>query len=146
MEMNLIDALQRRGCSEASLSEVRKLIRLPHGGMFAELILGPRDRLSINLDDLKDYYYLLLWPPAMVVCGAMGPALSDDDLVSLGLVPDGARHYACLTAPAMGDMKVPDLAQLVHRWVLQRGGVLAVDRGMQFGVRSVPGARGACPS
>ena len=130
MEVNLMDALQRRGCSEASLSEVRKSIRLLHGGMFAEWILGPRDRLSMNLDDLTDYYYLLRCPPSMILCGAMGPALSDDDLVSLGRVPVGSRHYACLTAPAMGDAKVPDLAQLVHQWVLQRGGVLTADRWM----------------
>ncbi len=55
------------------------------------------------------------------------------------LEPDSAgacgreRHYACLVVAAMGDAKVPDLAQLVHLWVLRRRGLLNESRWMRYG-------------
>ncbi len=69
----------------------------------------------------------------MIPCGAMGPPLNDHDMHTLGRVPDGKRHYACLTAPAMGDATVPDLAQLAHQWILLRHGLLRSHRWMQYG-------------
>ena len=63
----------------------------------------------------------------------MGPALTDDDLAYLGLPPATGRWFACLTVPAMGDSKVPDLAQMAHQWVLRRAGLLDDSRWMAFG-------------
>ncbi len=97
-----------------------------------DLILAPSDRLSIQLDDLRDYYYLLRWPGNHVAGGAIV-------LPVRAVEPDAAgavgceRHEACLVVAAMGDAKVPDLAHLVHQWVLRRRGLLDESRSMHYG-------------
>ncbi len=50
-------------------------MRLPYGGVWSGMVLAPSDRLSINLDDLRDYYYLLRWPGPLERSSALGPAL-----------------------------------------------------------------------
>ena len=112
---------------------MRRLIRLPGPSMFGEIIMAPKDKLSIQLDDLRDYYCLLRWPDHMTRSGAVGPALTNDDLAYLGLPPAPGRWFACLAVPAMGDSKVPDLAQMAHQWVLRRAGLLDDSRWMAFG-------------
>ncbi|MBM4023659.1 MAG: hypothetical protein FJ284_15730, partial [Planctomycetes bacterium] len=62
LEVDLMTALRRLGAAPDELAGVQQLIRLPHGGMWSELLLAPDDEISINVDDLQDYYYLLRWP------------------------------------------------------------------------------------
>jgi hypothetical protein len=52
LECNLLTALARRGTPQSELSAVSRLIRLPHGGMRAELMLEPGDVLCISVDGL----------------------------------------------------------------------------------------------
>ncbi len=113
--------------------QIRRLARLPHGNMLTELILGRGDRLSIHFDDLHDYYYLLSWPSALVKYGVLGPLLSVEELGEVGLTAATEPLYACLREPAMGDAKVPDLAQLAHQFLLRKTGSLPDDRWMQYG-------------
>ncbi len=62
--------------------------------MFSEMILGASDRFSAQLDDLRDYYYLLKWPEHMVSAGVVGPPLTAADVESPGLAPSLERLYA----------------------------------------------------
>jgi hypothetical protein len=56
---------------------------------------------------------LLKWPGAMAVGSGVGPGLSSDDLRALGMAAEESGVWvAALCVPAMGDAKVPDLAQL----------------------------------
>ena len=121
-------------CTAEDFRQAQRMIRLPGPNMFGEIIMGPKDRLSVQLDDLRDYYYLLRWPDHMTRSGAVGPALTDSDLAALGLPPAAGRCFACLTVAAMGDAKVPDLAQMAHQWTLRRAGLLSDERWMAFGM------------
>ncbi|MBM4073889.1 MAG: hypothetical protein FJ271_33965, partial [Planctomycetes bacterium] len=164
LEMGLLDALRRRGTDDSEIARIRTLARLPHGGMWGDMILGPGDQLSINLDDLKDYYYLLRWPEPLASGSAVGPPLALDDLAVLGVEVDanghvddsdeeadllgwmplrkggGATMYAALRTPAMGDAKVPDIAQLAHQHVLRTAGLLQDEDWMLYG-RPPPAAQ-----
>jgi hypothetical protein len=83
---------------------------------------------------------LLCWPGCMVTEGALGPPLETQELEALGVsVPVAGRMYACLRSPAMGDAKVPDIAQLVHQWLLRRRGLMPSDEWMQYGRPSPAG-------
>ncbi len=86
-EVYMMKALTRLGLSADSLEaqQTRHLIRLSHGDMFAGLTLGPGDHLSIQLEVLRDYHYLLSWPEMLVKYGALGPALSASELSALGV-------------------------------------------------------------
>ncbi len=98
----------------ADLAAMSRFIRLPYGGVWAELVLAPSDRLSVNVRDLQGYCYLLRWPGAMERNSSVGPPLRDEDSAALGFPVDARAWFAALRKPAMGDAKVPDLAQLVH--------------------------------
>ncbi len=118
MECNLLEAWTRVGYGPetAEFGEVRRLIWLPHGVMFGDLILRMEDDLHICMDAFIDHYYLLRWPGWMVAEGALGPPLETKELEALGIdVPVEGWMFACLRSPAMGDAKVPNIAQLVHR-------------------------------
>ncbi len=78
-------ALARPGAASEDLAAVARFIRLPHGGLSAELMMAPGDDLCINMDDWRDYYYLLRWREAMERSSAVGPALQDEDLEALGV-------------------------------------------------------------
>ena len=75
MEKNLMTVLAETvTCTSEEFRQAQRMIRLPGPNMFGEIIMGPKDRLSIQLDDLRDYYYLLRWPDHMTRSGAVGPA------------------------------------------------------------------------
>ncbi len=56
LECDLLIALRQPGPSE-EMRAAEQLVRLPYSGMWSEMVLVPSDRLSVNLDDLRDYYY-----------------------------------------------------------------------------------------
>ncbi len=64
------------------------LIRLPAGSLVKELIRGPAGRLSIQLDDLREYHSLLKGPDRMIADGALGlpltVAVPEDRLATAG--------------------------------------------------------------
>ena len=138
MEHALLVALTALGTTGADMKTARRLIQLPGASTFGEMILAPRDRLSIQLDDLRGYYYLLEWPAHMINSGAVGSLLTESVRDELGVAFDGVRPYACLTVPAMGDAKVPDLAQMAHQWVLRRAGLLDDSRWLAYGSAPPP--------
>ncbi len=76
LEVGLLEALRRLDSPQRELSQVSPLTCLPHFGMWAEMILGPGDQVSINLDDLQELH----WPEALAIGSAVGPALSRADL------------------------------------------------------------------
>ncbi len=84
LECDLLTALCR--WSGASEEETWTAEQLSCGGMWSEMVLAPSDRLSVNLDDLWDYYHLLRWPGPLQRWSALGPALRPKDLEALGLV------------------------------------------------------------
>ncbi len=79
-----MDALRCLGMPDHQMSRVGRFIKLPHGGMWAEMVLGPADKNSVNLDDLQDYCYLLRWPKALKTSSALGPALRREEMDALG--------------------------------------------------------------
>ena len=97
LKRGLLDALRRLGTADEEFREAERLVKLPYGGMFAE----------------------------MEKCSAVGPALRDEDLLALG-IQDRApgTYYAALRVPAMGDAKAPDVAQMVHQHTLRKAGLL----------------------
>ena len=44
------------------LCGILKLLALPHGCQFCDLMLTPSEGLWINMDELVDYYYQWRWP------------------------------------------------------------------------------------
>ncbi len=52
LECNLMTVLARLGTPSPEMAEVFRLVRLPCGGMWAKLMLGPGDDLCINVEDL----------------------------------------------------------------------------------------------
>eukprot|EP00971_Amphidinium_carterae_P044554 876204-Amphidinium_carterae.1 len=110
----------------------------------------PRDsRLLLSCEDAKDYFYLLRAPLARVEETLVGFAVNAQDLSSRARLRGGlldshqGRVVLALRAPAMGDKKSVELAQIVHHWSLMRAGALKPASWLSFGY-PCPGGRHLC--
>eukprot|EP00971_Amphidinium_carterae_P339536 6477397-Amphidinium_carterae.1 len=118
---------------------IAKHIVLPYAGMFSRLLLPSGGGLFIYAEDASDYYYLLRWPDAQVPHTVVGPGLFPHELDSEALTNAEAtfgpqeQWFACLTAPAMGDQKAPEIAQLAHSWLLSECGAVDSSCRMCYG-------------
>jgi hypothetical protein len=63
LKVGLLEALHWLDIPPMELSRISRLTRHLHGGMWAEMILGPGDHVSIHMDDLQDNYYFLATMP-----------------------------------------------------------------------------------
>eukprot|EP00971_Amphidinium_carterae_P119911 2375155-Amphidinium_carterae.1 len=109
---------------------IAKHIVLPYAGMFNRLLLPSQGGVLIYAEDASDYYYLLQWPESKISETVVGPGLRPHELKESVLQEAEAMFgrqdewFACLTAPAMGDQKAPEVAQLAHSWLLSECGAI----------------------
>lgn len=133
------------------MQRLMKLAGLPLGAMFTDLFLAEYEQLGISTDDLRDFYYELLWPAGRLKYNAMGPTICVDDIVFpqgvtqedidkalAQFAPNGVadRLQALrfhLRVPAMGDLNSAEVSQVLHQFVLQEKGGLDPDHWMRYG-------------
>ena len=119
-----------------------RLATLPHASQFAELFVTKGQTLSISTDDAKDFFYLLRWPQARIDETVVGLDLRASDLLAEGVdyEVDYLRQRGngtialALAAPAMGDQKASETAQIVHQHCLREAGCLRGDGWLTYGL------------
>eukprot|EP00971_Amphidinium_carterae_P314555 6252250-Amphidinium_carterae.2 len=111
---------------------------LPYPAQFCRLLLGDTSTWSVCSEDVADYYYLMRLPWACQVTNVLGPPVCAAH-VEPGHVKRAQEKWgpytswaAAVVAPAMGDQKAPELAQLAHAHLLQEHGVFR-ERHMVYG-------------
>ena len=63
--------------------ECLRLLVLPSAAMFTDIMLGPGETIYIDVDDVKDYFYMLAWPPERWGENAIGLPITVDMIASL---------------------------------------------------------------
>eukprot|EP00971_Amphidinium_carterae_P085827 1697940-Amphidinium_carterae.2 len=125
---------------------LRRLLLLPHVCQLTNVMCPADTKVVVLCEDAKDYFYLLGAPRARIeetLVGFVIPAqsLSAQARQQGGLERDyQGRVVLALRAPAMGDKKSVELAQIVHHWCLIRAGVLTTHSWLSFGY-PCPGGR-----
>eukprot|EP00971_Amphidinium_carterae_P151938 3011231-Amphidinium_carterae.3 len=123
----------------AEYRAIAKHIVLPYAGMFTRLLLPSQGSVLVDAEDASDYYYLLQWPEAQIPETVIGPGLLPHELDESVLKSAESRFgirdkwYTCSTAPAMGDQKALEVAQLAHSWLLATSGGVDDDCRMCYG-------------
>ena len=148
MEMSLRSALMRYVaaiCPERT-DEMDQLLRhfvLPHASQFSDIVMDAGERLFVDMDDVADFFYMLLWPPIRdrenAVCSEVRPSQLLlfatervdvlQDLVLRGDVP----LQPVFRAPAMGDQKASEVAGGFHHGLLIDHGALPESCWMSYG-------------
>eukprot|EP00971_Amphidinium_carterae_P345602 6486647-Amphidinium_carterae.1 len=109
------------------------LMTLPYCGQFVRLLAPQTTEIRTFTEDAADYYYNLALPESLCIGNAVGPLVDGSKLVGCASwVKEACDRFGFhelwsvhLTAPPMGDVKAPDIAQCVHAFVcLQYGGLL----------------------
>eukprot|EP00971_Amphidinium_carterae_P063669 1259933-Amphidinium_carterae.1 len=109
-----------------------ELMTLPFFGQFGRLMMSESSVIQLTMEDAENYYYHMLLPRSLQRTNAVGPMVPTDVLPPhLPALLSAQSEFGCLerwslhmTAPPMGDVKSPDIAQAVHTHVaLTSGGV-----------------------
>jgi hypothetical protein len=106
---------------------------LPHGALFAQVRLGPKDHIRASGDDLSNYFYLLENPENWRHRTCVGRPFFGKDLPDSGLPPD-EKYFLSLRVWAMGDKNSVDVAQATHKGVLQHAHCMEPQHELLFGV------------
>ena len=116
------------------------LMTLPFFGQFSRLMTTQQSSLMITGEDASDYYYHLRLPEAIVKTNAVGPvilheALADSLALQVAVQEYGPRKLWSLhaVAPPMGDIKSPDIAQLVHSHVALEHAAIRPEEWLRYG-------------
>eukprot|EP00971_Amphidinium_carterae_P352636 6492684-Amphidinium_carterae.2 len=135
--------------SAAESLALGRLLLLPHVCQLADVMVPLDCEIIVSCEDARDYFYLLRAPPARVEETLVGFALHTSLLTDKAKECGGLeKHFEgevvlALRAPAMGDKKSVELAQIVHHWSLMRADALRADRWLTFGY-PCPGGRHLC--
>jgi hypothetical protein len=148
MEMSLRTALMRYVadvCPERT-DEMNQLLRhfvLPHASQFSDIVMDTGERLFVDMDDVADFFYMLLWPPVRdrenAVCSEVRPSqllrLATDrvDLLEALVARGDEPLQPVFRAPAMGDQKASEVAGGFHHGLLIDHGALPADCWMSYG-------------
>ena len=104
---------------------------MPHGSVWCEMVLEPRDVLYIWASDLPSYYYAIRVTPARARSNAFTGCLELAPYAHLGAVQafcartgrdpaNPGTGRLCLSVLAMGDLNATSFAQAAHREMLRR--------------------------
>eukprot|EP00971_Amphidinium_carterae_P241061 4785748-Amphidinium_carterae.1 len=153
VEKDFSDVLQsecdKRGLSHSDAMALRRLLLLPHISQLVDVICPHDAQIVTSCEDARDYFYLLKAPWARVeetLVGFAIPAqlLSAKARANGGIADDHTgRVVLALKAPAMGDKKSVELAQIVHHWSLLRSRALTPSSWLSFGY-PCPGGTHLC--
>eukprot|EP00971_Amphidinium_carterae_P350807 6491750-Amphidinium_carterae.3 len=126
-----------------------RLLLLPHVSQLSDMMVPLDCEIVTSCEDARDYFYLLRAPDARVEETLVGFALHTSLLSEKarqcgGLTPGYEGEVVlALRAPAMGDKKSVELAQIVHHWSLMRSGALCARSWLSFGY-PCPGGQHLC--
>eukprot|EP00971_Amphidinium_carterae_P122874 2432217-Amphidinium_carterae.2 len=125
--------------SVADFEHLTDLMTLPYPGQFTRILLPPGALMLTSAEDAADYYYNLSLPDVMRAATAVGAPLSEAEVVSSEAFKQAVTRYGHharwrlhLTAPPMGDVKAPDIAQCAHSQVALRCGGLSPQSWMRY--------------
>ena len=133
MEKSLIQVLLELGIHPDMLSHLLRLLSLPHGSQFNDVLVLPDEHIGINADDASDFFYCFLWLEVLWAENAVGGLIHDGDLLKHVESPESVEllihlqenhEYlqGVLTALGMGDQKASHVAQSLHQHILQTSG------------------------
>eukprot|EP00971_Amphidinium_carterae_P105098 2081117-Amphidinium_carterae.1 len=128
-ERRITDLLFERGLKAGLAPDLilhhQRLCCLPHPSQMVDIMMPEDGTLRISAEDAADYYHGLRHPDVRIWETAVGPPVYAWELTPEALqTAGGARQHPdpgvrphqgldlCLCAPAMGDSKSPDIAQM----------------------------------
>ena len=106
--------------------------RLPNGSQLTQLIIPEGFSLRCSGDDLSNYFYLIRHLPAWVPRNAFGREFDGSLLPDLGLA-SGVKYVAAFKVLCMGDCNAVDIAQEVHRQILEDARCMSRENTLEFG-------------
>jgi len=148
LEYDLVTALRLHRARDPSIlptaedvAYAERLAILPHASQFCDIFMTAGSRLTINLADASDFYYLFEWGRERALDTIVGWPIYPLSLLGAGATRDvdGLRalppvpHSLYLRSPAMGDQKAAGLTQVAHQHILRDNGGLGDAQWLSFG-------------
>ena len=126
-----IDSLKIKG--PKALGEARlSWDGLPYGPMLWCVILRPSQFVAGAGDDISNYFYCLKQHKSPRERSAFGRSIRGEDVLDYGGLA-GKRYRLCLGVVVLGGHNFVDIAQSVHRSMLQGRGCLHPDEELVYG-------------
>ena len=125
------------------MDELLRHFVLPHASKFADVVMDVGERLLIDMDDVADFFYMLLWPSVRdrenAVCSEVRPsellrfATARVEVLEAFVAQGDVPLQPVFRAPAMGDQKASEVAGGFHHGLLIDHGALPTECWMSYG-------------